>query len=397
VKHILLGITGSIAAFKSIELLRLLKKSDYEVRVVLTTGAQEFVTALTLQTLSGEKVYTQLLDAEAEYQMDHIRLARWADMILVAPASANFLSRLAHGMADDLLTTLCLATAAPIVVAPAMNRQMWCAEVTQDNRRLLQQRHVLLWGPDNGIQACGEEGLGRMLEAEEIKSRVDRFLTPGVLDKVTVMITAGPTIEDIDPVRFISNRSSGKMGYALAVACRNAGARVILVSGPVHLSPPEGVTVVSVRSADNMQKMVEQHLEGCQLFIATAAVADYQPIHVHEQKIKKAGDNLSLELKPTPDILKNLSNRENPPFLVGFAAETQNLLANAEKKRLAKRLDMIVANEVSEGKGFDQEENTVTVCWQGECQCFDTAPKKHLAVQLIDLIATRFNMNINRK
>ena len=390
-KHILLGITGSIAAFKSVELLRLLKKSHYEVRVVLTAGAQEFVTALTLQTLSGEKVYTQLLDAEAEYQMDHIRLARWADMILVAPASANFLSRLSHGMADDLLSTLCLATAAPIAVAPAMNRQMWCADATQDNQRLLQQRHVLLWGPDSGIQACGEEGWGRMLEAEAIKAHVDRFFAVGALDKVHVIITAGPTVEDIDPVRFISNRSSGKMGYALATACRDAGARVILISGPVHLSPPEGVTLISVRSANHMQQAVTEQISACQLFIATAAVADYQPVDVHEQKIKKAGDHLSLKLKPTPDILKHLSNSESPPFLVGFAAETENLLKNAEKKRLDKRLDMIVANDVSQGQGFDQEDNAVTVCWQNVCQCLEKAPKSRLAVQLVELIAMRFN------
>ncbi len=389
-KKILLGITGGIAAYKSAELVRLLKKADYEVKVVMTRGAEAFVTPLTFQALSGEAVRTSLLDPEAEAGMGHIELAKWADQVVIAPASADFIARLAQGMADDLLTTVCCATEAPIAVAPAMNQAMWSNGRTQRNIRLLEEDpQITLWGPDQGEQACGDKGPGRMLEAAVIAGLIiDKQPDTGKLAGKRVVITAGPTREPIDPVRYISNHSSGKMGYALAVAARDAGASVVLVSGPVNLPAPAGVEVRDVVTAEDMLKATCRAVdEGCDLFIATAAVADYRPENLASDKIKKSSEAMALSLVRNPDTLATIAARPDAPFTVGFAAETSDVARYARDKMQRKNLRMIVANDVSvPGMGFNSDQNTVTVFWPGGQESIGPATKTAIAVRLVTLI-----------
>lgn len=396
-KRILLGITGGIAAYKSAELVRLLKKAGLDVRVVMTRGAEAFVTPLTFQALSGEPVRTSLLDPEAEAGMGHIELAKWADQVVVAPASADFLARLAQGMADDLLTTVCCATEAPIAVAPAMNQAMWKNVRTQRNMSLLAaDPQIAIWGPDQGEQACGDTGLGRMLEPDALASRIladATRATVGALAGKRVVITAGPTREPIDPVRYISNHSSGKMGYALARAAADAGAQVVLVSGPVNLPVPDGVAVRSVMTAQDMLQEAERVVaEGCDIFIATAAVADYRPAACAGDKIKKTDESMTLSLVRNPDTLATIAARKNPPFTVGFAAETTDVARYANDKMQRKKLSMIVANDVSvPGLGFNSDQNAVTVFWPSGEQAIGPDSKQAIADTLVALIAEHSN------
>jgi len=388
-KHILLGVTGGIAAYKSPDLVRRLRERGAEVQVVMTRGAREFVTPTTFQAVSGRCVRSELWDASAEAAMGHIELARWADAVLIAPASADFLARLAAGLADDLLTTLCLATAAPIAVAPAMNHLMWANAATRTNIATLMARGVQIYGPDEGDQACGESGAGRMLEPLELTERLPSLLLPagGALSGRRVLITAGPTRERIDPVRFISNRSSGKMGFAVAQAAREAGASVILVAGPVSLATPAGVERVDVESASEMLTAVVRALPGTDVFISTAAVADYRPARAAEQKIKKTSDTLELAMERTADVLATVAARSERPFVVGFAAETESVEQNARGKLLKKNLDMIAANEVGHHKAFDSEDNQLIVLTRSGRHELGRAGKLTLARGLIALIA----------
>jgi len=391
-KHILLGVTGGIAAYKSAELVRRLVERGAQVQVVMTAAAREFIGATTFQALSGRPVRESLWDSAAEAAMGHIELARWADLVLVAPASADFMARLATGRADDLLSTLCLATAAPIALAPAMNQQMWANAATQANAGLLRQRGVMLLGPATGEQACGETGAGRMLEPTEIADAVEPLLAArGAFSGKRVLITAGPTREAIDPVRFVSNRSSGKMGYAVAAAMRAAGAEVVLVSGPVMLAPPPGVRCIGVETAAQMLEAVQRELPGTHVLVATAAVADYRPLAVAGRKIKKQAGVMTLEMTPTTDILATVAGSAQRPFTVGFAAETDAVEQHAREKLERKNLDMIAANEVSATKAFDCDDNALLVLWRGggrvELAC---APKRELARALVALIAERY-------
>ena len=410
--NIILGVAGGIAAYKSPEIVRRLKDAGHEVRVVMTAGAQAFVTPLTFQAVSGEPVHRDLLDETAEAAMGHIELARWADVVLAAPATANLMARLAHGFADDLLATLCLATPAPIVLAPAMNRQMWRAAATRANLEVLVGRGARIIGPDAGWQACGDVGPGRMCEPADIVSELlgdngsaspragssgsptsgpaAESATP--LAGVRVLVTAGPTREAIDPVRFISNHSSGKMGFAVAAAALGLGAEVDLVAGPVALEPPPGVGVVPVGSAADMHREVLARAARCDIFIATAAVADYTPAAPAPGKLKKAASPLSLELRPTPDILAEVAALDEPPFTVGFAAETEDLERHARSKLERKRLDLIAGNRVgSSGLGFDSDRNALLVLWSGGGRAdLPAGPKTLLARQLLALVTERF-------
>ena len=389
-KHIILGVSGGIAAYKSADLARRLVERGAEVQVVMTAAAREFITPLTFQAVTGRAVRDSLWDTAAEAAMGHIELARWADLVLIAPASADLLARLATGQADDLLTTLCLATAAPIAVAPAMNRLMWAHAATQANVATLQGRGVRILGPAEGAQACGETGAGRMLEPLEIVDRIAPLLAvSGPFSGRRVLLTAGPTRERIDPVRFVSNRSSGRMGFALAQALQEAGAEVVLVAGPVALPTPAGVRRVDVESAEQMLAAVQRELPGSALFIATAAVADYRPASVQPRKIKKTAPELSLELTRTTDILATVAARPDRPFVVGFAAETDAVEQHAREKMLRKNLDMIAANEVSHTKGFDCEDNALLVLWRGGQAELPCAPKAEIARALTALIAER--------
>lgn len=391
VERILLGVTGGIAAYKSAEIVRRLKERGAEVQVVMTSAARQFVTPLTFQALSGRPVRTDLWDEAAEAAMGHIELARWADRILVAPASADFLARLAHGLASDLLTTLCLATDVPITVAPAMNRLMWANAATRANMALLAARGIEVIGPAEGDQACGETGPGRMVEPDVLAAAViDRAATSGALAGRKVIVTAGPTRERIDPVRFITNRSSGKMGFAVAEAARDAGAEVILISGPVNVCTPPGVRRVDVETADQMLAAVNENLGGTDIFIAAAAVSDYRPLQVSTEKIKKTSDSLMLALSRTTDILATVAAGAARPFVVGFAAETQNVERNALAKLEGKNLDMIAANQVGEGLAFDQDDNALTVYWRGGGRELKRAGKAQIAAELVALIAERF-------
>lgn len=393
-KKILLGITGGIAAYKAAELVRRLKERGYSVRVVMTAGAKAFITPLTLQALSGLPVHEDLLDTHAEAAMGHIELAKWADFIVVAPASANFIARLAHGFADDLLTTLCLASAAPIAIAPAMNQQMWQAAATQDNIALLKHRKVAIWGPAAGEQACGDVGPGRMLEPMALVEHIMQclHLTHALTGK-RLVITAGPTQEAIDPVRYLTNHSSGKMGYALAQAAQQYGAEVILISGPVALTAPAGVKRIDVTTAQQMQTAVMQAISHCDIFIATAAVADYRCEKPANQKLKKTADTLTVELVKNPDILTAVASLPQRPFCIGFAAETENLLQHANEKLQHKQLDMIAANLVGVAdQGFAADQNALTVLWPGGHSKIALAEKYIVAKQLLDIIATRYNV-----
>ena len=390
-KRILLGVTGGIAAYKSAELVRRLRERGADVQVVMTAAAREFVGPLTFQALSGRPVRTDLWDSAAEAAMGHIELARWAEAVLVAPATADFIARLAQGRADDLLATLCLASAAPIAVAPAMNRLMWANAATVANIEKLRARGVQILGPAEGAQACGEVGEGRMLEPTELAERLEALLpAAGPLRGRRVLITAGPTRERIDPVRFISNRSSGKMGFAVAQAAREAGAEVVLVSGPVALPTPPGVRRVDVETAEAMHAAVEAEVAGADIFISTAAVADYRPVHPSGQKIKKTSERLQLEMERTIDVLASVAARPNRPFVVGFAAETESVEHHARAKLVRKNLDMIAANEVSHTKGFDCEDNHLIVLWREARRDLGAGPKIALARELVQLIANSY-------
>jgi len=392
-RHIVLGITGGIAAYKSADLVRRLKELGADVQVVMTPAATTFITPLTLQAVSGRAVRLELLDANAEAGMGHIELARWAELLVIAPASADFIARMAHGLANDLLSTLCLASDRPIAVAPAMNRLMWCNPATQANCEILRQRGVLLWGPGSGEQACGEVGEGRMLEPLELRELVAAFFTrSGSLEGVQVLITAGPTREALDPVRFISNRSSGRMGFAIADAAAGEGAQVTLVSGPVGLPTPVGVQRVDVESAERMHTAVMQHVAEADIFIATAAVADYRPLAVAEQKIKKTQQTVTIALERNPDILATVAALESAPFTVGFAAETEQVLEYAQDKRRRKKLDMIAANQVGvPGSGFESRQNALHVLWEGGEQVLALADKTQLGRELVELISQRYH------
>ncbi len=390
-KKILLGVTGGIAAYKAAELVRLLIKAGAEVRVVMTPAAQEFVQPLTYQALSGHRVYTDIFDAEAESAMDHIELARWCDQLLVAPASADFLAKLNAGYADNLLLTLCLASKQPVAVAPAMNQQMYANPATAENIAQLEARGVLVWGPDAGEQACGDVGPGRMLEAEALLELLAARFAPGRLDGVDMLITAGPTREAIDPVRFISNRSSGKMGFAIAAAAIEQGARVTLVSGPVTLEAPAGSRLIQVESAQQMYDAVMQQVDEADIFVACAAVSDYRVKTSEAHKIKKSDAELSLQLSPNPDILAAVSGGQPRPFCVGFAAETRDVEHYARDKLERKKLDMIAANLVGdEHSGFEIDFNQLEVFWPDGHRRIERASKTEIARRLIDLIAERY-------
>ncbi|WP_226664174.1 bifunctional phosphopantothenoylcysteine decarboxylase/phosphopantothenate--cysteine ligase CoaBC [Microbulbifer aggregans] len=393
-KRILLGVSGGIAAYKSADLVRRLQDRGANVRVVMTAGAQEFVRPLTFQALSGNPVHTDLLDPAAEAAMGHIELAKWADFILIAPASASVMARLAAGMADDLLSTLCLASEAPLILAPAMNQAMWRHPATQANARTLQGRGVTLLGPAAGSQACGDVGPGRMLEPLDIVEQlVETQLPPQVLAGKKVTITAGPTREALDPVRYLSNHSSGKMGFAIAAAAARAGAAVTLIAGPVKLDTPAGVHRVDVVSTNDMLAAAEQAADDCDIFISAAAVVDFRPAVVAEQKIKKEAGNDAdvLSLVKNPDIVATIAARTaRRPFVVGFAAETEKVIAHAEGKLARKQLDMIIANDVSDPEGgFNSDRNQVVVIDPSGQQALPAGLKTELAAQLIELIAER--------
>ena len=394
-KKILLGVTGGIAAYKSAFLLRSLQQAGAEVRVVMTQAAKAFIAPLTFQALSGHRVYSELLDPAEEAAMEHIALARWADLILVAPATANYIARLAGGLADDLLTSLSLATSSPIALAPAMNQGMWRNAATQANLETLRRRGYLLWGPEEGEQACGESGPGRMLAPMDLLNRVVACYSPGSLQGVRVLLTAGGTREPIDPVRFVGNRSSGKMGYMLSAAIRDLGASVTLVSGPVSLKPPDGVRFISVETAVEMHAAVTSEIGDCDIFIGVAAVADYRPQRVAEEKIKKHEQTLSLELVRNPDILAEVAAREKAPFTVGFAAETEQLEAFAEAKRRSKGLDLIAANLVgaSEG-GFESDRNSLLLLWAGGREALPLMDKRSLAQCLAERIVAQYRARV---
>jgi phosphopantothenoylcysteine decarboxylase / phosphopantothenate---cysteine ligase len=390
-KRILLGVTGGIAAYKSPDLVRRLREKGAEVQVVLTAGAREFVTPMTFQAVSGREVRSDLWDPEAEKAMSHIELARWADFVIIAPATADFLARLATGQADDLLTTLCLATDAPIALAPAMNRVMWANAATQANVATLKSRGVHVWGPGEGDQACGEVGAGRMLEPTQLAAHVSNTLAPsGPLAGKRVLLTAGPTRERIDPVRFISNRSSGKMGFAVAAAARDAGAEVTIVCGPVNLATPPGVKRIDVESAADMLNAVMKNIDGVDIFVATAAVADYRPACPVECKIKKTSESMDLKMERTVDILATVAARTPRPFVVGFAAETDSVEQYARQKLLKKNLDMIAANEVGHDKVFEKDDNALLVLWRDGRLEMPHAPKVALARDLVALISERY-------
>jgi len=389
-RNVLLGISGGIAAYKAAEVVRQLKAMGANVRVIMTRGSQEFITPLTLQALSGNPVHTELLDAQAELGMGHIELARWADLLLIAPATADVLARLASGRADDLLSTVALATAAPLLVAPAMNQQMWRDQATGENMTQLLGRGVKVVGPAAGEQACGDVGPGRMEEPSLIAERAAALFDSGVLAGKRVVITAGPTREALDPVRYLSNHSSGKMGYALARAAVEAGAITTLVSGPVSLDTPAHVTRIDVESARDMLAACQGLIGECDIFIACAAVADYRPASTEQHKIKKGAEHSVLELVRNPDIVATVAADKPHLFTVGFAAETQDVLNYARGKLQRKHLDMIVANDVAaEGVGFASDENEATAIWSDGKQHLPRATKHALARDLIALIASR--------
>ncbi|MHB1236338.1 MAG: bifunctional phosphopantothenoylcysteine decarboxylase/phosphopantothenate--cysteine ligase CoaBC [Gallionella sp.] len=410
--RIILGVSGGIAAYKAAELLRLLVKQGIGVQVVMTEAACHFVTPTTMQGLSGRRVYTDQWDASVPNNMAHIELSRAADAILIAPASADFIAKLAHGLADDLLSTLCLARVCPLIIAPAMNREMWLNAAMQRNVKQLIADGVRVLGPDSGVQACGEEGMGRMLEAVQLAQEIAAFLQAGnklregspsltlpqgergqvqslpkKLSGKNILVTAGPTYEAIDTVRGITNRSSGKMGYAIAQAAQELGAKVILVSGPTALAKPQGVQSVDVQSAEQMFEAVKQHVGNCDIFIGVAAVADYRVAQASAQKIKKSAANLTLELVPNPDILAYVANLTNPPFCVGFAAESENLAENSEKKRREKKLPLLVGNLVQRAVGSD--DNELVLFDDSGRQTLPRADKLTLARQLMQRIAQR--------
>ncbi len=387
-KRVLLGVSGGIAAYKSADLVRRLRDAGAEVRVVMTRSATEFITPLTMQAVSGHPVYQELLDTDAEAGMGHIDLARWSDLVLVAPASANFIARLTQGRADDLLSAVCLATAAPVAVAPAMNQQMWSNAATQENLATLRKRGVHVFGPGEGSQACGDIGLGRMFEPTQLVELATELFKSRGLDGLTVVVTAGPTWEAIDPVRAITNKSSGKMGYAVAVAAIEAGANVILIAGPTALPDPERVTAIHVTSAQEMYDTVHAHIGAADIFIGVAAVADYRVAAPQSNKIKKNAERMTLELIRNPDILESVAKLARRPFTVGFAAETDDVVANARAKLEKKNLDLIAANRVGlPGSGFESDENQLTLIERERVIELPAGNKRTLARALIHHIA----------
>ena len=400
-KNILLGVTGSIAAYKSPEIVRNLRSEGFSVRVVLSESAKEFVTETTLQAVSSYPVRSSLWDAEAEAAMSHIELARWADCILIAPATANFLSQLSYGSANDLLTTLCLATRSKIFVSPAMNSVMWENKAVQENRATLVSRGINIIEPDYGDQACGEVGVGRMPNPDVIAGIIKENFSenPSPLQGKKVLITAGPTREPIDPIRFISNRSSGKMGYALASAFNAAGCNVKIISGPSSLPFPDACDVVKIETAQEMYHEVHKSLKDIDIFVSAAAVSDYSSEKVDEHKIKKNDQKMSLHLIKSPDILSSVTSLRSHPFCVGFAAETNNIEVYAKEKLIKKELDMIIANKVGSNLGFDSDENSVLVLWNGGSKRYKKQLKISLAKQLVQLISKRYTTNseINKK
>ncbi|RPA35431.1 bifunctional phosphopantothenoylcysteine decarboxylase/phosphopantothenate--cysteine ligase CoaBC [Shewanella vesiculosa] len=386
-KKVLLGIGGGIAAYKSADLIRRLKERGADVRVIMTQSAMEFITPLTIQALSGNPVASDLLDPAAEAAMGHIELARWADVVLLAPATANLIARINAGMANDLLTTTCLATSAPVIVCPAMNQQMYQNITTQENLANLARKGLIIWQPASGNQACGEVGPGRMQEPTAMAEQLVQFFGPKSLCGHNVLITAGPTREAIDPVRYISNHSSGKMGYSLAQAAAEMGAKVTLVSGPVNLATPPGVTRIDVDSAQQMLEAVMGQVEQHDIFIGCAAVADYRIAAVADQKIKKSAEQMQLALVRNPDILAAVAQHATRPFTVGFAAETNDVEQYARGKLQRKKLDMIAANDVSiQGLGFNADSNALQVFWQDGSQQLPATDKLTLARQLLTLI-----------
>ena len=398
-KQVLLGVTGGIAAYKTPDLVRRLKERGARVRVVMSQAANEFVTPLTLQAVSGHPVFQHLLDAEAESGMGHIELARWADMVLIAPATAHFVAKMVQGQADDLLSTLILATTAPVFVAPAMNQQMWQSAAMQKNLQTLFDRNVTVLGPEAGNQACGEVGPGRMLEPEQIAQQVVGDPIPQSLAGNQVLVTAGPTWEAIDPVRGITNHSSGRMGYAVAEAARDCGATVTLVSGPVHLATPEGVERIDVVSAQQMMEAVAARLSVTEIFIAVAAVADYRPASRAEHKVKKEHDVTSLELVRNPDILSTVAAHSRNIFTMGFAAETENMLENAYHKLRAKRVDMVAANLVTgDNRVFGSTHNAVTLISADGETVIDRMDKQALALEMVQHLSMAYerkNQSVN--
>jgi phosphopantothenoylcysteine decarboxylase/phosphopantothenate--cysteine ligase len=391
-KKILLGVTGSIAAYKSADVVRRLREAGATVRVVMTENAKRFITPLTMQAVSGFPVHDELFDLHAEAAMSHIELARWVDMVLIAPATANFMAYLAHGHATDLLTTLCLATSAPIAVAPAMNQNMWQHVSTQANRRALLAKKIHIFGPDQGSQVCGDTGPGRMLEPVEIVFKVSLLFATGCMAGLNVLVTAGPTHEAIDPIRFVTNGSSGKMGYALAEAACEAGACVTLISGPVSLPKPANAEYERVVSAQEMKEAVLRNIATCDIFLAVAAVSDYRCQTVAKQKIHKQQATLQLTLERNPDIVAMVGELASKPFIVGFAAETEveNMMAQAQAKRERKNADMIIANYVGNDKGIGSDVNEVIVLTRDKVLTFSLTEKRKLARQLIALIAEEF-------
>ena len=391
-KNILLAVTGGIAAYKSAEIVRNLKKLGSNVKVIMTKSSQEFITPLTLQALSGNPISIDLLDVDTESAMSHIELARWADAFLVAPCTANTISRLAAGRGDDLLSAVTLAFEGILALAPAMNQVMWRDARTQGNIQKLIKEGVLIYGPGAGEQACGDVGLGRMLEPNEIIEKLSSLFNSGSLQQKKVLITAGPTQEPIDPVRFISNKSSGKMGFAIAEAAIDAGAEVVLVSGPVNLKDPDNVHIVEVKTAKEMLKAVMHHVVTSDIFIGVAAVADYSPINSELKKIKKNIDNSSLvlKMKETKDILLEVGSLKDKPYLVGFAAETENLIQNAKKKLNMKNLDLIIANDVSsQDIGFDSDFNEVFLITEDEEILIEKTSKRNLSRKIIEFISAK--------
>jgi phosphopantothenoylcysteine decarboxylase/phosphopantothenate--cysteine ligase len=391
--NIVLGITGGIAAYKAPDLVRRLRERGGDVQIVMTASAEEFVTSTALQAVSGRPIRSNLWDKEAEAAMSHIELARWADIVLIAPATAEIMARIVSGGAPDLLTTICLATEAPIALAPAMNRVMWSNPATQANRRVLESRGTHILGPAVGSQACGETGAGRMLDPDTIAAAVFDIGTiqgEGLLDNRKVVITAGPTREAIDPVRYITNRSSGKMGYAIARAAAAQGADVVLISGPVDLPDPPGVEVRNVTTAQEMHDATHDCVKEADIFVAAAAVADYRPKDLKEQKIKKNDESMTLDLVRCPDILASVAALDAGPFTVGFAAETEKVDEYARSKLENKALDMIIANRVGNDCGFDRDDNAVNVLWSEGEKRYPQAQKSKLARDLVELMAERY-------
>jgi len=391
-RHILLGVTGGIAAYKAAELARLFVKAGAEVQVVMTASALEFIGAMTFQAITGRETRSDLFDTIHEAAMGHIELARWADLVIVAPATANFIALMSQGRAGDLLSTLCLATTAPVAVAPAMNREMWADPATESNIKRLKEHGRLIWGPAAGEQACGDIGPGRMLEPAQIFDAAREMFSRGALAGVRALVTAGPTHEAIDPVRFIGNRSSGKMGFAVAQALEEQGAEVTLVAGPSSLPTPPGVSRIDVESALEMHAAVMMRAGNCDLFVATAAVADYRPDTVATSKIKKTADSLDIRLVKNPDILADVAALENGPCTVGFAAETHDVVEYADEKRRRKGIDMIAANDVGTKRGgFNHDENALLVLWEGGQQELPMTGKLRLARQLVELIIRKIH------